>query len=106
MLVQYTRPSLEVFPMSFDRSAVAAHVLRHLARAQQRGRLVRLDELAEDIGARRVDVREVVRQLHLEGCVDAQRLRLTMQGLALAASMRSCKLAPVRTESAPISRVA
>jgi hypothetical protein len=71
---------------------VAAHVLRHLARAQSRGRAVRLDELACDIGVRREDVRHAVSNLHHEGHVDAKRMRLTMTGFAIAAAMRECKL--------------
>jgi hypothetical protein len=89
-----------------DHRAVAAHVLRTLASAQSRGRLVRLDELALAIGVRREDVRDVVTQLHAEGHADALRLRLTMSGLALAASMRECKLAPPRRERACPARVA
>jgi DNA-binding IscR family transcriptional regulator len=81
-----------------DHRAVAAHVLRNLASAQSRGRLVRLDELALAIGVRREDVRDVVTQLDAEGHVDAKRMRLTMTGLALAASMRECKLAAPRHE--------
>jgi hypothetical protein len=80
---------------------VAAHVLRHLARAQSRGRLVRLDELACDIGVRREDVRQAVSSLHAEGHVDAQRMRLTMTGFAIAASMRECKLATPRLRERP-----
>lgn len=80
---------------SFDRS-IAAHVLRALAASQARGRAVRLDELAESIGVRRTDVRSVVTRLHAEGHIDAKRMRLTMTGLALAASMRSCKLPELR----------
>lgn len=79
-----------------DRKAIAAHVLRHLANAQARGRMARLDELAMEVGVRRTDVREVVSQLDAEGHVDATRLKLTMTGLVLAASMRATKLRPVR----------
>lgn len=79
-----------------DHRAVAAHVLRALAAAQSRGRLVRSDELASQLGVRREDVRDVVSQLHAEGHVDALRMRLTMSGLAVAASMRECKLAEPR----------
>ena len=79
-----------------DRKAIAAHVLRHLAEAQERGRLVRLDQLACDIGVRRKDVREVVSRLHAEGHVDAQRMKLTMTGFLLAASMRGAALRAVR----------
>jgi hypothetical protein len=72
-----------------DSKALAARILRHLARAQARGRLVRLDELACDVGVRRGDVRQVITRLDAEGHVDAQRMKLTMTGLVLAASMRS-----------------
>jgi len=75
-----------------DLKPVAAHVLRHLARAQSLGRAVHLEDLVSDIGVRRDDVRQVVTSLHREGHVDAQRMRLTMTGLAIAASMRECKL--------------
>jgi len=78
---------------------VASHVLRELARNQLRGRVVRLDELATAIGVRREDVRAVVTSLHAEGHVDAKRMRLTMTGLALATSMRQCKLPAVREEA-------
>jgi DNA-binding IclR family transcriptional regulator len=77
---------------TIDPKAVAAHVLRHLAREQARGRLVRLDDLASAIGVRRGDVRRVVASLHTEGHVDAERMKLTMSGLALAAAMRNFEL--------------
>ncbi len=77
--------------------AVAAHVLRHLARAQQKGRLVALDSLATDIGVRREDVRHVVSNLHEEGHVDAKRMKLTMSGFAIAAAMRECRLGAAGT---------
>lgn len=82
--------------MSTNDKAVAVHVLRHLARAHALGRATRLDELASDIGVRREDVRHVVTNLHEEGHVDAQRMRLTLSGFAIAASMRECHLAAVR----------
>lgn len=81
--------------------AVAAHVLRHLARAQSKGRLMHLDTLATDIGVRREDVRDVVSSLHEEGHVDAKRMKLTLSGFAIAASMRECRLAMPRAIPAP-----
>jgi DNA-binding MarR family transcriptional regulator len=84
-----------------DLKPVAAHVLRHLARAQSLGRAIHLEDLAEQIGVRRGDVREVVTCLHQEGHVDARRMRLTMTGLAIAASMRECKLRPARVVERP-----
>lgn len=77
---------------SLDVRALAAHVLCHLASEQSRGRAVRLDDLAEAVGVRRVDVRHVVTRLHEEGHVDAKRMKLTMTGLAVAASLEGCEL--------------
>lgn len=93
---------------SLDRKALAAHVLRHLARAQARGWLVHLDELASDIGVRREDVRATVSSLHAEGHVDAKRMKLTMTGLVLASAMRECKIRDVRpvASSVPHASVA
>lgn len=107
IIVQYTQldscneSNEETFAMttsnhSLDRNVVAAHVLRHLARAQARGRLVRLDEMAGELGVRREDIRDVVTSLHTEGHVDAKRMKLTMSGLAIASAMRACKLRDVR----------
>jgi hypothetical protein len=77
---------------SLDTKAIAAHIVVMLAHAQELGRPVRLDELATEIGVRKAEVREVVTRLHAEGHVDALRLRLTMSGFALAASLAGCKL--------------
>jgi transcription initiation factor IIE alpha subunit len=77
---------------SIDVRALAAHVICHLAHEQSRGQAVRLDELATAIGVRRSDVRDIVTRLHDEGHVDAKRMRLTMSGLAIAASLDGCKL--------------
>jgi hypothetical protein len=88
-----------------DTKAIAAHVLRHLASAQARGHLVRLDELASAIGVRHEDVREVVTSLHAEGHVDAKRMKLTMSGFAVAAAMRECKLREPRRRAERPSQV-
>jgi DNA-binding IclR family transcriptional regulator len=79
---------------AIDDRALAAHVLITLA--ADRGRAARLDELADDLGVRRADVRRVVSALHAQGMLDAARLRLTMPGLALAAALQGCKLRDVR----------
>jgi Mn-dependent DtxR family transcriptional regulator len=83
-----------------DKRAAAAHVILFLAGEQARGRTVRMDEIAERIGVRRADVRTIVSRLHEEGHVDALRLRLTMSGLAIAASLRGCKLRELREDVA------
>ncbi len=85
----------------FSRS-VAAHVLVTLAHAQSMGRTLRLDELAEEIGVRRADVRETVARLHREGHVDALRMRVTMTGLVLAATLDGCQLKALRVTSSEI----
>ncbi len=89
-----------------DTKSIAAHVIVTLARAQTKGRTMRLDELASDIDVRRTDVRHVVTRLHAEGHVDALRLRLTMTGLALAATLAGCKLRDTRPAEEYIARVA
>ena len=91
---------------SLDTKSIAAHVVVTLAQAQELGRIVRLDELASDIGIRKADVRDVVTRLHAEGHVDALRLRLTLSGFTLATSLASCKLRDLRQHEEPIARVA
>lgn len=89
-----------------DPKAIAARILRHLANAQTRGRLVRLDQLACDVGVRRGDVRMIVTRLDAEGHVDAQRMRLTLSGLALAASMRGQQLREARKRPQALQQAA
>jgi DNA-binding GntR family transcriptional regulator len=91
---------------SLDTKSIAAHVVVSLAHAQELGRVVRLDELASDIGVRKADVRDAVTRLHAEGHVDALRLRVTMTGFALATSLANCKLREPRRHEEPIARVA
>lgn len=81
---------------SLDTKSVAAHVVVMLAHAQELGRTVRLDELASEIGVRKADVRDVVTRLHNEGHIDAQRLRLTLSGFAIAKGLSNCKLHATR----------
>lgn len=82
---------------SIDEKALAAHLVVAIARA--RGRAITLDDLAEAIGVRRSDVRASLSRLHREGWVDALKLRLTLPGLALAASLDGCKLPALRVTS-------
>jgi len=44
---------------------------------------------------RREDVREIVRRLDEEGFVDALRMKLTLQGFTLAASLTTRRLVPM-----------
>jgi transcription initiation factor IIE alpha subunit len=93
-------------PTNLDTKSIAAHVVVTLSQAHADGRVLRLDELAEEIGVRKADVRNVVTSLHHEGHVDAMRLRLTMTGLALATTLATCTLAEPRRRADAISRVA
>lgn len=93
------------------RLALATHTLRALLQAHRTRRHLDLDGLctvlgveaeeapAEDgVRARRVrreDVREAVRQLDVEGFVDATRMRLTLAGFALAGSISERRLLPL-----------
>lgn len=89
-----------------DNKSIAAHVVVTLAHAHGDGRVLRLDELASEIGIRKADVRNVVSQLHAEGHVDAMRLRLTMSGLALATTLSTCTLHDARRQDVRARRVA
>jgi transcription initiation factor IIE alpha subunit len=91
---------------SLDTKSIAAHIVVTLADAHADGRVLRLDELAADIGVRKVDVRTVVTRLHAEGHVDALRLRLTLSGLALATSLGARELPDLRRREERIRRVA
>jgi Mn-dependent DtxR family transcriptional regulator len=82
-----------------DSHALASHVLVAIAHA--RGRLVTTRDIADALGVRREDVRAMITQLHREGHVDALTLRLTMSGLAIAASLDGCKLPSLRR---PVAR--
>jgi transcription initiation factor IIE alpha subunit len=91
---------------SIDTKSIAAHVVVTLADAHADGRVLRLDELAADIGVRKADVRHVVTRLHAEGHVDALRLRLTLSGLALATSLGASELPDLRRHEERLVRVA
>jgi hypothetical protein len=120
MVVDYThrtRPSGSVFatenlPMNhpsdttLDTKSLAIHVVVTMGDAQADGRVLRLDELAADLGVRKADVRHVITRLHAEGLVDALRLRLTMSGLALATSLGASALPALRRHEERIVRVA
>ena len=91
------------------RLSLSADVLRALHALHGALRLVTLDDLctALDVGeiparegvrartVRREDVRAVVCALDDEGFVDASRMRLTMQGFALASSLTTRRLVPL-----------
>ncbi len=86
---------------------LSADVLRALYKA--RSRRITLDDLCEVVGAsdvpardgvrvrapRREDVREIVRRLDEEGFVDALRMKLTLDGFTLAASLTARRLVPM-----------
>jgi len=90
------------------RLSLSADVLRALYAS--RDQRISLDDLADALGAsavpardgvrpravRREDVREIVRKLDEEGFVDALRMKLTLQGFALAASLSERRLVPLR----------
>lgn len=86
-------------PEILSSKSLAAHVLVALAHA----RGASLEDLAEEIGVRRADVRAIVSRLHAEGYVDALRLKLTLPGLALAASLDGCKLPPLRAHALKVA---
>ena len=84
---------------TIDRKTLGAHILRALDQAQRQHRSSTLETLASTLDVRRTDVREVITSLHREGHVDARRMRLTFTGFAIAANLRQCKLADLRSEN-------
>jgi len=90
---------------------LSADVLRALHALHTEGdrAAITLDDVCEALGAnavpardgvrarstRREDVREIVRRLDEEGFVDASRMRLTLQGFALGASLTKRRLVPL-----------
>jgi len=80
-------------PTSFQK-LLAGHLLKTLAQAQQRGRQMTLEELVEEVKARRVDVRTTMTMLHREGHVDAVKMRLTMSGFLLGVALEDKEFRP------------
>lgn len=75
---------------------LAPHVLKLLARYQLEGRRATLQDLVDELFVRRADVRATISALHVEGYLDATRLRLTMMGFAHGASLLDVQLPALR----------
>jgi hypothetical protein len=82
------------------RDVLAIHVMRTLTRAQRRGRVLTLEDVARELGVRKLDVRSVISTLHAQGFVDAVRMRVTMLGLAVGAAVRGERLPRLRAPAA------
>jgi len=85
---------------------VSLHLLRAIARASARGRATDLETLSAEISVRKVDCRAALSTLHRQGYVDVLRMRPTLQGFALGASIRNATLDPVRTLAPAATRAA
>ena len=81
---------------SLLRDVLAIHVMKRLTIAQTQGRLLSLQDLSTELGVRKADVRQTITALHREGWVDALRLRLTLAGFAVGASLADASLVAVR----------
>jgi Mn-dependent DtxR family transcriptional regulator len=75
---------------------LAPHVLKLLARYQTEGRRATLQDLVDELFVRRGDVRATISALHVEGYLDATRLRLTMMGFAHGVSLLDVQLPALR----------
>ena len=80
----------------FSRTSLVAHILRAMSLAQREGRRVDLEGLTVELGARRADVRGVLSTMHRQGLLDVTKMRLTLSGFAMGASLADRSLAPVR----------
>ncbi len=99
--LELSRPQVGV---SLD--LVSLHLLRAIAKAAARGRSTDLEVLALEIGVRKVDCRAALTTLHRQGYVDVLRMRPTLQGFALGASVRNAVLEPVRGAAVSATRAA
>ena len=80
---------------AIDYDLLAIHLLKELTTLQRRGRRADLATLAERVGVRRADARTVLSRLHQQGFIDVLRMRVTLAGLAIGASLRGVTLAPL-----------
>ncbi len=79
---------------------LAPYVLRTLVQFQIQGRVCTLQDLVDEIRARRGDIRRTVSALHREGYVDALRMRTTLAGLALGRAILRTTLPALRQQPA------
>ena len=77
------------------RLTLAAHLLKHLARAQSRGSRLDLDQLAAHLPESRGRIREALSRLHEEGLLDVASMRLSLEGFALGRAFAARKLHPL-----------
>jgi DNA-binding transcriptional regulator PaaX len=81
----------------FSRPSLVAHILRSMNLAQREGRSIDLEGLTAELGARRGDVRAALSAMHRQGLLDVTRMRLTLTGFAVGASLAGRPLAPLRS---------
>ena len=77
------------------RLTLAAHLLKHLARAQTRGTTLDLDQLEAGLPESRMRIRQALTRLDQEGLVDVRTMRLTLSGFALGRAFSQRKLQPL-----------
>jgi len=76
--------------------AIAIHLLHALTTAQREGRRLGLDELTEELGVRRAEVRRTLSLLHRAGFVDVLHMRPTLRGFAIGQALAGRRLLPLR----------
>ena len=81
---------------SLRRDVLAIHVVKRLTIAQTEGHLLSLQDLADELGVRKTDVRDIISVLHAQGYVDALRMRPTLAGFAIGSATSDAELAPIR----------
>jgi len=81
---------------SLRRDVLAIHVMKRLTIAHTEGDLLSLQDLADELGVRRNDVRATISALHAQGYVDALRMRPTLAGFAIGNAVSDAELAPIR----------
>lgn len=79
---------------------LAMHVMNVLTKARAKGRVISLEDVAVEVGARKADVRSVVTMLDRQGLVDAARMRPTLLGFAIGRALGGGALRTLRGASA------
>ena len=91
---------------AFRSDTLAMHLIAAMVEAHAEGRRLGLDDLVQDIGARRGDVRRTLTALHHEGYVDVLRMRPTLQGFAIGRALAGSTLPALRQEPMAATRAA
>jgi DNA-binding GntR family transcriptional regulator len=97
---------MKAAPTTPTPEAIASHLMAAVTRAAIDGRRTNLEELAQEVGVRRVEARSALSALDRQGLLDVMRMRPTLLGFGVGRALVARGLAPLRDEAATLARVA